>query len=268
MKIKIDTLAIETEMPVETLSFSVSAFGNVEYDNELVSENCETYSRPVSHVKAWLDCLDDLSWDEIDRIGKSGTAREHFALGATKKDYMKNGFVAVWQIIGFDHDDLEDGSGKAPISWDMVGLYKDEATMRKDRNSVWWNDSEIRSFLNGDFKNKVFDELAAVVKPVWKYSANRNGVMEKTVDEFWIKSEQELYGRKFWSYGGEGHWYEFYAQENVRYNKKKLNGNDDWQWLRSVIADNSSYFCIVSTSGSANSSGADFPIGFAPAFCI
>lgn len=268
MKIKIDALTIETEKPVETLSFSVSAFGNVECNSELVSETCETCSCPAPHAKAWLDCLDDLSWDEIDRIGKSGTARERFALGATKKDHMKNGFVAVWQIIGFDHDDLEDGSGKAPISWDMVGLYKDEAAMRKDGSSVWWNDSDIRSFLNGDFKNNVSNELAAVVKPVWKYSANRNGVMEKTADEFWIKSEQELYGRKFWSYGSEGHWYEFYAQENVCYNKKKPNGNDDWQWLRSVGADASNLFCRVGTSGSAGGAGAFYSRGFAPAFCI
>ena len=268
MKIKIDALTIETEKPVETLSFSVSAFGNVECNSELVSETCETCSCPAPHAKAWLDCLDDLSWDEIDRIGKSGTARERFALGATKKDHMKNGFVVVWQIIGFDHDDLEDGSGKAPISWDMVGLYKDEAAMRKDGSSVWWNDSDIRSFLNGDFKNNVSNELAAVVKPVWKYSANRNGVMEKTADEFWIKSEQELYGRKFWSYGSEGHWYEFYAQENVCYNKKKPNGNDDWQWLRSVRADFSNAFCRVYPSGGASYGNAFYSRGFAPAFCI
>lgn len=268
MKIKIDALTIETEKPVETLSFSVSAFGNVECNSELVSETCETCSCPAPHAKAWLDCLDDLSWDEIDRIGKSGTARERFALGATKKDHMKNGFVAVWQIIGFDHDDLEDGSGKAPISWDMVGLYKDEAAMRKDGSSVWWNDSDIRSFLNGDFKNNVSNELAAVVKPVWKYSANRNVVMEKTADEFWIKSEQELYGRKFWSYGSEGHWYEFYAQENVCYNKKKPNGNDDWQWLRSVGAGASGSFCYVFTSGGVSANDAYYSYGFAPAFCI
>ena len=37
---------------------------------------------------------------------------------------MKNGFVAEYQIMDFDHDDLADGSGKAPISWDMIALYK------------------------------------------------------------------------------------------------------------------------------------------------
>ena len=90
--------------------------------------------------------LDHISWRRVDEIAKAGKAREYFALGATKKDYMKNGFVATYQIIGFDHDDLADDNGKAPISWDMVNLYKDEATMREDDNSVWWNDTDIRSF--------------------------------------------------------------------------------------------------------------------------
>lgn len=269
MKIKIDTLTIETEKPIKTLSLSVSTLGNVDYDNERISETCETCSHPVSPVKPCspLDCLDDLSWDEIDRIGKSGTARKRFALGATKKDSMKNGFVAVWQIIGFDHDDLEDGGGKAPISWDMVGLYKDEAPISTESNSIWWRNWTLRSFLNREFQKHVSDELAAIVKPVWKYSVNYSGILEKTADTFWIKSEQELYGRKFRSYGGEGHWYEFYAQENIRYHKKNSQGNADWQWLRSVDAENSENFCVVSLSGSANSYHVAAPLRFAPAFC-
>ncbi len=211
--------------------------------------------------------LDHISWRRVDEIAKSGKAREYFALGATKKDYMKNGFVATYQIIGFDHDDLADNSGKAPISWDMVDLYKDEMAMHKDGNSVWWNDTDMRSFLNGDFKSYVSDDLAAIVKPVYKYSADCNGNMQKTIDEFWLKSEQELYGRKFWSYGSEGHWYEFYAQENIRYGKKNAEGEDAWQWLRSVDADGSYYFCRADTSGSASSDGASVSFGFAPAFC-
>ena len=211
--------------------------------------------------------LDHISWRRVDEIAKSGKAREYFALGATKKDYMKNGFVATYQIIGFDHDDLADNSGKATISWDMVNLYKDESAMRRDGNSVWWDDSDIRSFLNEDFKNNVSDDLAVIVKPVYKQSVDRNGNMQKTIDEFWLKSEQELYGRKFWSYGGEGHWYEFYAQENILYCKKNTKGENDWQWLRSVHAVNSYYFCIVNTSGSAYDDIASSSRGFAPAFC-
>lgn len=211
--------------------------------------------------------LERLSWSKIDEIAKSGKARDYFALGATKKDYMKNGFVATYQIIDFDHDDLADGSGKAPISWDMVDLYKDEMAMRQNGDSVWWEDTDIRSFLNGEFALNVSDELAAIVKPVIKQSADRNGNMQTTIDKFWLKSEQELYGRKFWSYGGEGHWYEFYAQENIRYCKKNVKGENDWQLLRSVYADASNYFCTVNASGSAGSYLAYYSRGFAPAFC-
>lgn len=123
----------------------------VKFDGENNSDFLFPMNLPMTN-------LDHISWRRVDEIAKAGKAREYFALGATKKDYMKNGFVATYQIIGFDHDDLADDSGKAPISWDMVSLYKDEAAMCKDGNSVWWNDADIRSFLNGDFKNPCADD--------------------------------------------------------------------------------------------------------------
>lgn len=232
----------------------------VKFDGENSSDFLFPMTLPMTN-------LDHISWRRVDEIAKSGKARDYFALGATKKDYMKNGFVATYQIIGFDHDDLADGSGKAPISWDMVDLYKDEMAMRQNGDSVWWEDTDIRSFLNGEFAVNVSDELTAIVKPVIKQSVDRNGNMQTTIDKFWLKSEQELYGRKFWSYGGEGHWYEFYAQENIRYCKKNVNGENDWQSLRSVRAGYSSSFCDVSTSGGADGNIAYYSRGFAPAFC-
>ena len=211
--------------------------------------------------------LNHLSWRRIDQIGKAGKARECFALGATKTDHMKNGFAAVYQIIGFDHDDLADGSGKAPISWDMVSFYKEEKAMRDNGDSVWWLDTDMRTFLNGDFKELVSDDLASIVKPVIKYSKDRTGSLKETIDEFWLKSEQELFGRKIWSYGGDGKWYELYAQENIDYFKLMPNGDQNWQWLRSVYADFSDLFCCVNTSGSAGYGNANDSLGFAPAFC-
>lgn len=226
----------------------------VKFDGENNSDFLFPMSLPMTN-------LDHISWGRVNEIAAAGKAREYFALGATKKDYMKNGFVATYQIIGFDHDDLADNSGKAPLSWDMVDLYKDEKAMRGNGDSVWWKDTDIRSFLNSDFKNNVSDELAAVVKTVWKLSANRKGEMEKTADDFWLKSEQELYGRAFWSYGGEGFWYEFYKQENIAYFKKNINNEKDWQWLRSVRAGHSNGFCSVDTSGSAGTTAPAIRVG-------
>lgn len=214
-----------------------------------------------------LKNLDNFSWSMIDEIGRAGKARTLFELGATKKDYMKNGFVAEYQIIDFDHDDLADDSGKAPVSWDMVRIYKDEIAMKKGGGESCWDESDGRTYLNGDFFNNMSDELQAIVKPVWKLSADCNGNIIKSKDHVWLKSEKELWGRTFYSYDGEGYWYELYRQENVPWYKLDSDDERAWQWLRSVLAGYSNFFCIVNTVGSAINYYSGISIGVSPGFC-
>lgn len=215
-----------------------------------------------------LKNLDNVSWSQIDEIGRAGKARTLFALGATKKDYMKNGFVAEYQIIGFDHDDLADGSGKAPISWDMVALYKDEIYMKRNSKSSCWDESNGRTFLNGEFFDSMSDELQAIVKLVWKLTANKNGEIIKSEDRVWLKSEKELYGRCFYSNPGEGNGYELFKQEDVPYFKLNYKNEKHWQWLRSVFAGYTNLFCFVNADGTANYSHSGSSFGVAPGFCV
>ena len=242
---------------------------NLEKSDNLVtvrlSENQpQNFIFPLNFPLHDLNCF---SWDRIDEISKAGKASTLFALGATKKDYMKNGFVAEYQIIGFDHDDLADGSGKAPISWDMVKLYKDEITMKKGGGESCWDECDGRTYLNGDFFSNMSDELQAIVKPVWKLTANRSGEIIRSEDRVWIKSEKELWGRTFGSYDGEGHWYEFYKQEDVPWHKFNQEDEKDWQWLRSVFAGGTYRFCYVYTDGSAYYDYAGSSFGVSPGFC-
>lgn len=214
-----------------------------------------------------LTNLDSLSWSKIDEIGRAGKARTFFALGATKKVHMKNGFVAEYQIMDFDHDDLADDSGKAPISWDMVALYKDEIYMKRNSEPSCWDECDGREFLNGDFFENLPDDLQAIIKPVWKLTANKNGEIIKSKDRVWLKSEKELWGRTFYSNEGEGHWYALFMQEDFPW--FKLNGDNerDWQWLRSVRAGYTYLFCIVYTAGSAYDISSGYSRGVAPDFC-
>ena len=39
----------------------------------------------------------------------------------------------------------------------------------------------------------------------------------KSICKLWLKSEKELFGRCIYSAPGEGHWYEYYRQEDVPY---------------------------------------------------
>lgn len=247
---------------------NLTAIGNddVVMTIKMAGDNTSDFLFPLNFP---LTNLDNISWSRIDEIGRAGKARTFFALGATKKDYMKNGFVAEWQIIGFEHDDLADDSGKAPISWDLVSLYKDEIYMKKNSESACWESSDGRTYLNIDFFENMSDELQAIVKPVWKYTADASntGKIIRTKDNVWVKSEKELYGRCFYSYDGEGHWYEFYAQEGIDWFKLNCEGEKDWQCLRSVVAGYTSYFCFVTTGGSPGNSSSGISLGVAPGFC-
>ena len=131
-------------------------------------------SRPIVPVPMVypLKDLNHLTWSEIEAIGAAGKARETFALGATKKDHMKNGYDAEWKIIGFDHDDLADGSGKAPISWDMVRAYKDEWSMNDEAtNAGGWDQCKSRKRMDGELLSLCSDELQAIIKPVIKLTS-------------------------------------------------------------------------------------------------
>jgi len=214
--------------------------------------------------------LNHLSWDKIDDVGRSGKARETFALGAQKKDYMKNGFVAVWQIIGFDHDDLADGSGKAPISWDMVNIYKEDMRMNQDcTNRGGWDACDMNRRLNDEIINLCSDDIQAIIKPVIKLTSAGNCSKEivKSVCKLWLKSEKELYGRCFYSVPGEGKWYEFYKQEDVPYYKEDDFGDRRWNFLRSPLSSISASFCSVSSGGDANLNGAGTSCGVSFGFC-
>lgn len=210
--------------------------------------------------------LDNVPWDVIDAIGRAGNARKFFALGATKKDYMKNGYIAEYRILGFDHDDLADDSGKAPISWGMARVYKDDMAMQDDGNSSYWEKCSCRYKLNSEFYNLMSDELRAIIKSVWKITADADGNLIKTKDTIWLMSEQEQFGRKIYSHGGEGHWYELFMQEDVPYWLEDDDGNRRWVWLRSPYASYTTSFCFVATGGGADGNSSGRRYGVAPGF--
>lgn len=272
MKIKIDAMTIETDQPVETLSFSVSAFGNVDCEKEPASENCMTNNTNLPCNKNdLLYNLDEISWEEITQIGASGKAREKFALGATKTISLSEEMI-VCRIIGFKHDDAENGT-KAPISWEMVGLMNENHCMNETwTNQGGWRESEMRRYLNEDVYAKLPKDLQSVIRPVLKITSKGSGSaeLEETTDQLWLLSEKERFGRAVYSVKGEGRWYEYYRLEDVEYGKKHQNGkgDSDWMWERSPYSGSSSIFCRVYSIGSAYNSLANYSRGVAFGFCV
>ena len=123
---------------------------------------------------------------------------------------------------------------------------------------------------NGHVFRLMPDEIVELAVPVIKLTSDtytgENNIIE-TEDKFWIKSEKELFGRNILSAPGEGHWYEYYRQEDVAWGKKR-NGSNEYTMLRSPRYTNSATFCFVGTNGAANNGSARGSYGLAPAFCF
>ena len=121
---------------------------------------------------------------------------------------------------------------------------------------------------NGDIYKLMPDAILEFAVPVLKLSVDVAEGEDKLIeseDKFFIKSEVEMFGRAIFSAPGEGHWYEWYRQENVPWHKMR-NGNREYTMLRSQMKDDSSAFCNVYTNGGASDTYAWHSYGLAPAF--
>ena len=202
---------------------------------------------------------------------QSGMVDKIFEVGDAKTVQLKDGTSIDVRIIGFYHD--KDADGRVlPISFETVQTLNDDEVMNeKYTNEGGWEKSFLRARLNGSFFDEMLpDDLKAAIKPCVKLTGTggKNPVMGQTVDKLFVLSEQEIFGRKVFSMGGEGHWYDWYRQEDNPYGKVKQNGEADWRWERSPNGSNTSHFCCVSSDGVANYGSASSSYGVAFGFCV
>ena len=214
--------------------------------------------------------LDDCSWAEIDMYGKSGMADKVFALGDTKAVQLKDGTTIHVRIIGFNHDKNKNNI-VLPISFETVETLNADYVMNDEwTNKGGWQNSQLRKMLNNSIIEMLPDDLLSVIKPCLKETCLGGGSQKigMTSDPLFILSEQEIFGRKIYSIGGEGKWYDWYRQENTEYGKCKQNGERDWRWERSPCSGNTASFCNVDGSGDANNGGASYSSGVPFGFCV
>lgn len=166
---------------------------------------CGVFGTPiVKHLNDW-------SWQDISEIAASGLAPAFFQVGDIKTVTLKDGSTIELRIIGFNHDQDPDGR-ILPISFETVQTLNKDFSMNEDWTNVGgWAESKLRRVLNSEVLNLLPDDLLAVIKPCVKVTSkggkDQDGTMTQTTDKLFILSEQEIFGRKIYSIGGEGQWY-------------------------------------------------------------
>ena len=172
-------------------------------------------------------------------------------------------------IIGKNHDDYSDGSGKAPLTFQLHDCYKKAKAMYSTASNVkgWTNCSMRVEHLPIILKQMPAD-VQSGIREVNKISSSggKKPSLETTKDNLFLLSEVEVFGRSSNSLSGEGTQYDYYKAGNSTV--KNFNGSAyDW-WERSPTANSTRYYCNVKSTGSSVNSSANVTRGVAFGFCF
>jgi len=188
---------------------------------------------------------------------------------ADQKSMTIGGEDYLIDIIGKNHDDYADGSGKAPLTFQLHDCYKIAKAMHSTAaNTMGWTKCSMRIEHLPIILKQMPADVQSGIREVNKISASggRSTSLVTTKDSLFLLSEGEVFGSAINSHSGEGTQYDYYKAGNSTV--KDFNGNAyDW-WERSPTANSTRYYCNVKSTGSAVNSSANVARGVAFGFCF
>lgn len=233
-----------------------------------------------------------------DDIGKKGNSSELYSKAKDAMDAgtewsitLTDGNTLTYRIIGINHDDLVDGSGKAGLTFLTTSTGIQSRMNAVANNDGGWESSELRQKMNtGEIWNLMPAELQTKVKPVIKLTNNIGGgsdnvhaAVTDTTDKLFLLSYSEIVETPYsgWSSNSwlafEGTQYEVFKGKvtNTERPGAGNKGNNsaisigDYWWERSVAPYNYNSFFIVNDSGNPSDGAfAAYSLVVCPVFCF
>lgn len=224
---------------------------------------------------------------DIARVCEAGEASKYFTVGDIREIVWthKTGetITTQVQIIGIDHDELADGSGKAGITVMTVPLIHPScyitAMPYSPSLNMAWDTCACRTQLENLYSYLPAD-LCEHIKEVKKLSTNTlatNFDLLETTDKLWIPSVTEMFGTNN-PYGEkvkEGVQYEFFKtnENRIKYSQKTdgtVSTSESEYATRSISGWSTvtAYRIAVSSAGERQLNNGNSPISHAVGFCI
>ena len=208
------------------------------------------------------------SWADIIKACQKKQVPNTWNVGDSCNMIINNTTYAI-DIIGKNHDDYADGSGKAPLTFQLHDCYADKKAMNSsDTNSGGWKNSEMRTTHLPSILALMPTEVQNGIREVNKLTSegSQSATINTTADKLFLLSEVEIFGSTTFSAAGEGTQYDYYKAGNSKV--KNRNGSASSWWERSPHASVSTHFCTVNSSGKANRGNAGNAYGVAFGFCF
>ena len=195
-------------------------------------------------------------------------AKAKAAMDAGTKFSMKltDGKTLQYRIIGINHDDLADGTGKAGLTFLTTSTTISSRMNATETNAGGWEKSELRTKMNsGEIWNLMPSDFQSKVKAVRKLTNNvggtdKNAAVTATSDKLFLLSYSEIVPTSYWASR-----YPWTSSEGTQYEAFKgkvtnnYSGNDclkigNYWWERSATPNYSRSFLSVNSCGDPSSS--------------
>ena len=189
--------------------------------------------------------------------------------GSCYKDMDIGGRTYRIDIIGKNHDDMSDGTGKAPLTFQMHDCYDTTYQMNSSNtNAGGWRDCQMRTQTMPALKALLPAEVQAGIRAVNKLTSagNQSPIIVTTSDDLFLPSEVDVFGYTQYSFAGEGTQYDYYMIGNRT--AKNINGNLNAWWTRSPNATRSDIICLIGINGGIGGTNPINSYGVPFCFCF
>lgn len=219
---------------------------------------------PVSYPKNFADA----TWAQIIDACHQNKVPATWAVGNSKTMTI-NATAYTIDIIGKNHDDYADGSGKAPLTFQLHDCYGETKNMNSSNtNSSGWTSCVMRQTHLPAILSQMPTDVQNGIREVNKLTSigHQGSIIDTTADKLFLLSEIEVFGSITYSKSGEGTQYAYYKAGNSKV--KTFNGSVNAWWGRSPYGSNSTQFCFARSDGIAGYGFAGSAYGVSFAFCF
>ncbi len=222
-----------------------------------------TLKAPVTYKANFADN----TWAQIIDACHKNKVPDTWAVG-NQKAMTINGTAYTIDIIGKNHDDYADGSGKAPLTFQLHDCYSKKNMNSSNTNSGGWTSCAMRQTHLPAILALMPTEVQNGIREVNKLTSagSHSATINTTADKLFLLSEIEVFGSVTYSASGEGTQYDYYKAGNSCV--KNYKGRAGVWCERAPNARTSMYFCIVGENGKANDIYAGTARGVAFGFCF
>ena len=233
-----------------------------------------TVTGNASYTAVWAAQItfENASWAQIAEISENGEAENYFAVGDTRTmtlNFSGTTENVLVRIVGFNHDDLSSGTGKAGISIVLAQAITNAAIKVTEKTSYGncyiWENSAARTLLNsGAVYTALPADLRSVLKRVTKtsnggyskdYGGKEKNALYTTTDKVWLLSSTELgldnaYSADYVALN-QGVQYAYY-DSNAKRTKKTTTGSAERYPTRSMMNQYNACSFVVNATGGAH----------------